>query len=96
MATNHESLDCYYELLEDALKSNGIFNNASWIFKCDETGVPLNPPSPKVLHEVGAKNPCYLNGGTTTQITVLACASAAGCAILPILWYLTTKLLSHS
>ena len=83
MATDRESLNCYYDLLEDTLKSNGIFNNASHIFNCDETGVPLNPPSPKVLHEVGAKHPCYLTGGTKTQVTVLACASAAGYAIPP-------------
>ena len=45
--------------------------------------MPLNPPSPKVLHKVGAKNPCHVTGGTKTQITVLACALAAGYAIPP-------------
>ena len=83
MATDHKSLNCYYDLLEETLKCNGIFNNASRIFNCDETGIPLNPPSPRTIHKVGAKNPCYLTGGSKTQITVLACASAAGYAILP-------------
>ena len=32
---------------------------------------------------MGAKNPSYLTGGTKTQITVLACACAAGYAIPP-------------
>ena len=32
---------------------------------------------------MGAKNPSYLTGGTKTQITVLACAYAAGYAIPP-------------
>ena len=55
MATDRESLNNYYDLLEDTLKGNGIFNNPSRIFNCDETGIPLSPPSPKVLHENGAK-----------------------------------------
>ena len=55
MATGHESLNSYYDLLEDTLKSNGIFKNVSRIFNCDETGIPLNTPSPKVLHAVGEK-----------------------------------------
>ena len=65
------------------MKSNGIFNNASRIFNCDETGIPLNPPSPKVLHAVGEKNPCYVTGGSKVQVTVLAHASAAGYTIPP-------------
>ena len=55
MATDHKSLNSYYDLLEDTLKSNGIFNNASRIFNCDETGIPLSPPLPKVLHAAGEK-----------------------------------------
>ena len=83
MATDRDTLNSYYDLLEDTLKENGIYNNASRIFNCDETGMPLNPPSPKVVHKVGAKNPCYLTGGSKTQVSVLACASAAGYAIPP-------------
>ena len=83
MATDRDTLNSYYDLLEDTLKENGIYNNASRIFNCNETGMPLNPPSPKVVHKVGAKNPCYLTGGSKTQVSVLACASAAGYAIPP-------------
>ena len=43
----------------------------------------LYPLSPKVLHKVGVKNPCYFTGGTKTQVTVLACTSVAGYAIPP-------------
>ena len=77
MATDHDPLNCYFNLLEDTLKENGIFNNASHIFNCDETGMPLNSPSPKILHIVGTKNPCHFTGGSKAQITVLACVSAA-------------------
>ena len=40
-------------------------------------------PSPKVIDTVGSKNPSYLTGTTKAQITVLACACAAGYAIPP-------------
>ena len=49
----------YFDLLEDTLKANEIFNDASRIFNCDETGIPLNPSSLKVVDKVGAKNPSY-------------------------------------
>ena len=55
MSTDRESLNSYYDLLEDTLKSNSIFSNASRIFNSDETGIPLSPPSPKVLHAIGEK-----------------------------------------
>ncbi len=83
MASDRDSLNNYFDLLEDTLKSNEIFNDASRIFNCDETGIPLNPPSSKVVDKVGAKNPSYLTGSTKTQVTVLACTCATGYVIPP-------------
>ena len=54
MAPDRHSLN---DLLEDTLKANGIFNDASCIFICDETDIPLNPTSLKVVDKVGAKIP---------------------------------------
>ena len=82
MATDHESVNNYYDLLEDTLKGNGILNNPSCMFNCDETGIPLSPPLPKV-HENGAKNPSYLTRETKTKVAVLECCSAGGYAIPP-------------
>lgn len=48
---------------------------------CDEAGIPLKPPSQRVVHKVRARNSCYLTGRSKTQITVLACALAAGYAM---------------
>ena len=53
------------------------------IFNCDETGLPLNPKCSKVVDRVGAKNPNYVSGGDKSQVTVLACCSAAGYVIPP-------------
>lgn len=71
-----------WHLIKNALRTtsiylkNGVFDDPSRIFNCDETGMPLCPPSPKVIDTVGSKNPSYLTGATKAQITVLACASA--------------------
>ena len=40
MATDPESLNRYYDMLEDTLKGNGIFNNPLHIYNCYETGMP--------------------------------------------------------
>lgn len=45
VASSRESLDYYFNLLEETLKSNGIFNRPSHIYNYNETGVPLNPLS---------------------------------------------------
>ena len=81
MASDQECLENYFDLLEDTLKINGGFDDPSRVFTCGETGMPLWPPSPKVIDTVGSKNPSYLTDATKTQITVFACACTAGYAI---------------
>ena len=81
MASDREVLDRYFNMLEDCLQSNRILDKPARIFNCDETGVPLNPKSLKVIDKVGSKNPSYLSSGCKSQITVMACTCAAGYAI---------------
>ena len=83
MASDKDSLNNYFDLLEDTLHVNEIFDDASRIFNCDETGVPLCPPSLKVVDRVGVKNPVYLSGNTKAQVTVLACSCANGYVLPP-------------
>ena len=83
MASDRDSIDRYYDLLEETLKTNGIYNDPTRIFNCDETGVPLNPKPLKVVGEKGTKNLCTISGNSKSQITVLACASAAGFLLPP-------------
>lgn len=82
-ATDPEMLHRYYNTLEQCLKDNNIYNQPGMIFNCDETGLPLNPPSLRVVQKVGAKNPSYITGSDKSQITVLACTNAAGYAVPP-------------
>ena len=83
MATDRECLERYFDLLCSTLEENDILDKPTCIFNCDETGFPLCPKSDKVLCERGEKNPCHLTGNTKSQITVLACTSAAGYALPP-------------
>lgn len=43
MASDRDSLERYYDLLEETLRNNEIFDDPTRIFNCDETGMPLNP-----------------------------------------------------
>ena len=83
MATDPNVLNRYFDLLEETLRSNGIFNSPSHIFNCDETGFPLNPKSLKVVDEMSSKTTNCVTGNTKSQITVMVCTSAAGYAIPP-------------
>ena len=77
-ATDREVLN------KDCLRTHDILNKPGRLYNCDETGLPLNPPCPKIVDKVGTRNPCYVTGNTKVQITVLASTSAAGIAIPPL------------
>lgn len=81
--TDTEMLSRYQDQLEECLHSNGIFDSPAAIMNCDEIGIPLSSPGLRVVQEVGEKNPNYVTGGDKSQITVLACTSAAGQYIPP-------------
>ena len=49
MATDVDVLNRYFDMLEECLRENGIFNKASNIFNCDECGFPLKPKCLKVF-----------------------------------------------
>ena len=83
MATDSEVLNKYFDMLEECLQHNKIFDTPGQIFNCDETGLPLNPMCLKVVDKVGSKNPSFITSGDKSQLTVLACCSAAGYAIPP-------------
>jgi len=83
MVKDPDSLSRYYDMLEDILRENGIFNHPLHIFNCDESGLPLNPKILKVATTVWSKSPCHVCNDTKLQITVLACTSASGITITP-------------
>uniref|UniRef100_A0A1X7UP44 DDE-1 domain-containing protein n=1 Tax=Amphimedon queenslandica TaxID=400682 RepID=A0A1X7UP44_AMPQE len=73
MATDNSVIQKYFDILEDTLKENSLFNNPTHIFNCDETGLQLNPKPLNVVSGRGAKNVSEITGEGKSQITVLAC-----------------------
>ena len=53
------------------------------IFNRDETGIPLTQKPPKRVAGVAQKHPYAVTSGDRSQITVMACASASGYSIPP-------------
>ena len=50
----------YFDMLEECLRMNNIFDKPGCIFNCDETGIPLNPQCIKIIDKVGPKNPSHV------------------------------------
>ena len=83
MANDPDVINRYYDILEETLIENKLFNEPHRLFNCDETGLPLNPKPLKVVDAKKAKNPSYLTGGDKSQVTVLACTNATGMVLPP-------------
>ena len=84
-ASSQKVLDKYYDKLEETLKMNNILRKPGHIFNCDETGFPLDHKTGKVVTRRGQKHTYTITSGNKTQITVMACVSAAGYALLPMI-----------
>ena len=83
-AVNNPSIiNKYFDLLEETIHLNGLTKRPGQIFNCDETGMPLSQKSPKVVAQVGQKHPYSVTCGDKSQMTILACASASGYNIPP-------------
>ena len=84
-AVNATNLKNYYILLEKTLKDNDLFNCPNKIFNMDESGLPLDHKPSKVIALRGTKKVHCRTSGNKMQITILACANAAGTAIPPMI-----------
>ena len=70
MANDPDVINRYYDILEEFLIENKLFNEPHRLFNCDETGLPLNPKPLKVLDAKKAKNPSYLITLTTPSMHI--------------------------
>ena len=71
------NLENYFDLLELTLQESDLTEKPCLIFNIDESGFPLNPKPPKIVTKKGERHPICVTGCEKTQITVLACCSAA-------------------
>lgn len=87
VATDPEMLDSYFDLLETTLTENDLLDKPCQIFNVDETGLPLDAKSPKLVFERGERNPAAIGSGNKAQITVIGCVSAGGVCLPPmVIW----------
>ena len=84
VSTDPDIIDKYFDLLKDTLSDNKRLDRPAQIFNCDETGLPLDQTPPYVIAAKGQKHPRTVVAGSKKQITVLACANAAGNALPPL------------
>lgn len=87
LASTRDVIDRYFDLLEETLLKNELKDCPCQIFNMDESGMPLDPKSMKTIHVRGDPNPVTTTSGNKAQITVVACVSASGNYIPPmIIW----------
>ena len=76
--TNHTVFKSYFDLLDETLTKHGLKDKPGQIYNCDESGIPLEHKLPRIIAAKGTKKVRQRTSGTKTQITILACANAAG------------------
>ena len=91
-AMNRETIEHYFSLLHDVLSTHNLLDKPAQIYNVDESGVPLNPHTPKVVSPKGRemKKVCYRCSGCKGQITIVEYANAVQHAIP--LWSFTMPL----
>ena len=93
-AMSKENLKTYFDLLDSVLKENNLKAHPEQIYNMDESGLPLNPHSPKAVALQGQKKVCYQCPGSKSQITVPGCCSGTG-QVLPPFVIFDAKQLNH-
>jgi hypothetical protein len=83
VANDPSFINKYFDLLEETLHAHGLTHRPAQVFNCDETGLPLSHKPPKVVAAVTQKHPYSVTSNDKAQNTVLACGSASGYSIPP-------------
>ena len=82
-AVTEENMAAYFSLLEETLVSNNLLDNPCHIYNMDESGMPLDHKKLKKVAPRGMKKVHGPASGDKTQITIVACASASGHTLPP-------------
>ena len=78
-----DALDNYFLLLKSILDDYDLGCKPAQIYNMDETGIPLDHRSPRVLAKKGQKKVRYCSTGNKSQVTVVGCINAVGQALPP-------------
>lgn len=86
-AGTRENIDNYFDTLEQILEETSLVDHPALIYNMDEAGFPLDPKPLKTVHRRGEKDPACVSSGYKSQVTVVACVSASGQSLPPlVIW----------
>ena len=91
-AVKQEKIDEYFKLLKSTLEKHDLMNKPQCIYNVDESGMPLEHKQPKRVAQRGAKKVYRRSSGNKAQITIVACASATGVALPPMVIFQGARL----
>ena len=89
--TKRDVFVSYFELLKATLIENDLLDKPAQIYNCDESGLPLDHKMPRVIAKREAKKIRLRTSGNKTQISILACGSAVGAMIPPMVIFADKK-----
>ena len=91
-AVTQDKIDKYFKLLESTLEEHDLADKPHRIYNVDESGMPLEHKQPKRVAERGTKKVYGRSSGNKAQITIVACASATGVALPPMVIFQGARL----
>jgi len=85
VSTSRPILDKYFDLLEEVFSQNHLQDRPGRIFNLDESGLLLQHRPGRRIGMKGQRHVNVITSGSKTNITVLACVSASGYALPPMI-----------
>ena len=93
-AINYDTINQYFNLLENTLTEHNLLQHPSQIYNLDESEIPLDPKPPNIVSKRGVKKVRYHSAWKKGQITKIACGNAIGQVIPPMVIF-DAKNLNH-
>ena len=90
--TSKEVMEECFKLLKSMLTENNLLDEPSRFYNVDETGMPLDHHSPKLVAYKGQKKVRTRTSGNKPQVTAIACVSATGQVIPPFVIFVAKQL----
>lgn len=82
-STDPDVLHRFFDMLEEVFTTYDLHDKPCQVFNMDESGLPLDVTPSRAICVRGMKNPVAPSSGDKSQITVVACVSAGGTSMPP-------------
>ena len=80
-------INIYFDMFQATMEEYDLLQKPCHLFNIDETGLPISLKPLKMVYCKGSKNPCCIDSGGKSQITVIGCVSATGYCVPPMVVY---------